>query len=74
MPLDKFQIDGYNQEDESLLEYVVNVANVFAPDIVIDNGVPYKCDSQAPLIFRRRYNNDRLNVYFSYKDYIKVRN
>lgn len=74
MPLDKFQIDGYNQEDESLLEYVVNVANVFAPDIVIDNGVPYKCDSQAPLIFKRRYNNDRLNVYFSYKDYIKADN
>lgn len=72
MPLDKFQIDGYNQEDESLLEYVVKVANVFAPDIVIENGVPYKYDSQAPIIFKRRYNNDKLNVYFSYKDYIKT--
>lgn len=72
MPLDKFQIDGYNQEDESLLEYVVKVANVFAPDMVIENGVPYKYDSQAPIIFKRRYNNDKLNVYFSYKDYIKT--
>ena len=73
MPIDRFQIDNYNNDENSLLEYVINVANEFIPDIVLDkNGTPYKAESQAPLIFKRRYNNDKLNVYFSYKDYIKA--
>ncbi len=73
MPIDRFQIDNYNNDENSLLEYVINVANEFIPDIVLDeNGIPHKVESQAPLIFKRRYNNDKLNVYFSYKDYIKT--
>lgn len=72
MPIERFHLDNYNKEEDSLLEYVINIANEFAPDIVIDNGVPYKCDSQAPLIFKRRYNNGKLNVYFRYEDYIKA--
>lgn len=73
MPIDKFHIDTYKKEEENLLEYVINVANEFAPDIVIDEmGTPYKVESQAQLIFKRRYNNGILNVYFRYEDYIKT--
>lgn len=73
MPIDRFQIDNYSNDENSLLEYVINVANEFAPDIVLDeNGIPYKVESQAPLIFMRRYNNGNLNVYFRYEDYIKA--
>ncbi len=73
MPIDKFHIDTYNEREDNILEYVIKVANVFAPDIVFDErGTPYKIDSQAPFIFKRRYNNGVLNVYFSYEDYIKT--
>ncbi len=54
MPIDKFEIEQYYTEHEDLLEYVINVANEFAPDISIDDsGVPYKGASQAPIIFKR---------------------
>lgn len=73
MPIERFHIDNYSNDENSLLEYVINVANEFSPDIVLDeNGTPYKVESQAPLIFKRRYNNSKLNVYFRYEDYIKV--
>lgn len=73
MLIDRFQIDNYSNDENSLLEYVINVANEFAPDIVLDeNGTPYKVESQVPLIFKRRYNNGNLNVYFRYEDYIKA--
>lgn len=73
MPIQRFQIDNYSKEENNLLEYVINVANEFAPDIVIDeNETPYKVESQAPIIFKRRYNNGKLNVYFRYEDYIKA--
>lgn len=73
MPVDRFQIDNYSKVENNLLEYLINVANEFAPDIVLDeNGVPYKVESQAPIIFKRRYNNGKLNVYFRYEDYIKA--
>lgn len=72
MPIERFQIDNYSKDENNLLEYVINVANEFAPDIVIDeNGTPYKIESQAPSIFKRRYNNGKLNVYFRYEAYIK---
>ena len=70
MPIDKFEIDRHNVEHEDILEYVINVANEFAPDISIDdNGVPYKGVSQAPIIFKRRYNQGKLNTFFNYEDY-----
>lgn len=70
MPIDKFEIDRHNIEQEELLEYAINVANEFAPDISIDDsGVPYKGMSQAPFIFKRRYNNGKLNTYFKYEEY-----
>lgn len=75
MPIERFLIDDNYKEENNLLEYVINVANEFAPDIVLDeNGTPYKVESQAPLIFKHRYNNDKLNVYFRYDDYIKSHN
>ncbi|MCM1033857.1 MAG: hypothetical protein NC405_08930 [Odoribacter sp.] len=68
--IDTFHIDCYDEREEYLLEYVVAVANEFAPDISIDDsGVPYKGMSQAPFIFKRRYNNGKLNTYFKYEDY-----
>lgn len=73
MPIDRFQTDNYSNDENNLLEYVINVANEFAPDIVFDEkGTPYKVESQAPLIFKRRYNSGKLNVYFHYEDYIKA--
>lgn len=73
MPIKRFQIDNYSNDENNLLEYVISVANELAPDIVLDeNGTPYKVESQAPLIFKRRYNNGKLNVYFHYEDYIKA--
>ena len=73
MPIKRFQIDNYSNDENNLLEYVIRVANELAPDIVLDeNGTPYKVESQAPLIFKRRYNNGKLNVYFHYEDYIKA--
>ncbi len=54
MPIERFQIDNYSKEENNLLEYVIKVANEFAPDIVLEeNGTPYKVESQAPLIFKR---------------------
>ncbi|MBD5209963.1 MAG: hypothetical protein HDS77_01640 [Bacteroidales bacterium] len=73
MLIERFQIDNFSNNEHELLEYVINVANEFVPDIVIDEtGSPYKVESQAPIIFKRRYNNGKLNVYFSYADYIKA--
>lgn len=73
MPIDKFEIDRHNLEHEDLLEYVINVANEFTPDISIDeNGMPYRGVSQAPFIFKHRYNSGKLNTYFKYEDYIST--
>lgn len=71
MPIDKFHIDCYDAEEESLLEYMIVVAYKFNPDFVFEpDGTPIAVDSQAPAIFKRRYNNGRLNVNFSYEDYV----
>ncbi|MBD5171586.1 MAG: hypothetical protein HDT07_06230 [Bacteroidales bacterium] len=73
MPIDQFQIDKYSTDEDNLLEYVIKVADVIAPDIVFgDSGTPYNVDSLAPSIFKRRYNRRELNVYFHYEDYIKT--
>ncbi|MCM1070621.1 MAG: hypothetical protein NC210_04240 [[Clostridium] fimetarium] len=70
MPIERFQTDNYSQYEDSLLDYVINVANHIAPDVFIDeSGTPYKVASQAPLIFKRRYNDGKLNVFFNYEDY-----
>ncbi|MDE6336319.1 MAG: hypothetical protein K2L34_07090 [Muribaculaceae bacterium] len=63
----------YDPEEEDLLEYVIAVANKFAPDFIYDNsGTVYKSDSQAPFIFKRRYNFGKLNRDFTYSDYIRT--
>ncbi len=73
MPIDKFHLDTYNESEDNISEYVIKVANAFAPDIALDgSGTPYKVESQAPLIFKHRYNNGSLNVFFCYEDYIRV--
>lgn len=71
MPIDKFDTDNYRKEQYDLLEYLVAVADRVAPDIAKDTeGNMYTTDSQAPHIFMRRYNSNRLNTRFSYPDYI----
>lgn len=72
MPIERFDTEKYNEEEENLLEYMIAVADRFAPDIVIgSDGMAYEVDSQAPLMFKRRYNQGKLNVSFSYADYLK---
>lgn len=72
MPIERFNTENYNKGEESLLEYMTAVADRFAPDFVFDSeGNAFEVDSQAPFIFKRRYNNGKLKVSFSYADYIK---
>ncbi|MDE6195168.1 MAG: hypothetical protein K2M83_14445 [Muribaculaceae bacterium] len=72
MPIERFNTENYDKGEESLLEYMTAVADRFAPDFVFDSeGNAFEVDSQAPLIFKRRYNNAKLKVSFSYADYIK---
>ena len=71
MPVEKFQTEVYDEGEANILEYMIKVADVFAPDIAFDsNGTPHKVDSQAPFIFKRRYNNGILNVYFNHEEYL----
>lgn len=71
MPIERFNTENYNKGEESLLEYMTAVADRFAPDFVFDSeGNAFEVDSQAPFIFKRRYNNAKLKVSFSYADYI----
>lgn len=73
MQKDKFHIECYDAKDEELLEYVTAVADEFAPDISIDDrGVPYKGASQAPFIFKRRYNNGSLKAIDKYSIYKQI--
>ena len=72
MPIVRFDTESYNKEEENLLEYLIAVADRFAPDLVIgSDGNAYEVDSQAPLIFKRRYNQGKLKASFSYADYLK---
>lgn len=72
MPVERFNTECYNKKEEELLEYVIAVADRFAPDVVIgSDGIAYEVDSQAPLIFKRRYNGHTLKATFTYSDYIK---
>ena len=71
MPIERFNTENYNKGEESLLEYMTAVADRFAPDFVFDSeGNAFEVDSHAPFIFKRRYNNGKLKVSFSYADYI----
>lgn len=73
MPIERFETETYNREEENLLEYLTAVADRFAPDIAFgSDGEAYEVDSQAPLMFKRRYNGGRLNVSFVYEDYIRT--
>ncbi len=72
MPVEKFHVDCFDAEEENLLEYVTVVSDKFSPDFVFEtDGTPISVDSQAPSIFKRRYNNGELSVRFSYEDYMK---
>lgn len=73
MPIDKFHIDSYDAEEENLLEYMTTVADKFCPDFIFEaNDNPIPVDSQAPFIFKRRYNKQRLNGNFRYGEYMKT--
>lgn len=73
MPIDKFHIDSYDAEEENLLEYMTTVADKFCPDFIFESdGNPIPVDSQAPFIFKRRYNQQKLNGNFRYEEYMKT--
>lgn len=73
MPIDKFHIDCYDAEEENLLEYMTTVADKFCPDFIFESdGTPIPVDSQAPFIFKRRYNQQKLNGNFHYEEYMKT--
>lgn len=73
MPIDKFHIDCYDAEEENLLEYITTVADKFCPDFIFESdGKPIPVDSQAPFIFKRRYNQQKLNGNFRYGEYTKT--
>lgn len=72
MPIDKFLTDQYDLEEENLLEYLTTVALKFCPDFVFEaDGTAVAVGSQAPFIFKRRYNNGKLDMPFDYNNYIK---
>lgn len=72
MPIERFNTESFVKEEEELLEYVYAVADKFAPDIVISSdGKAYEVDSQAPFLFKRRYNNGILNARLSYADFMR---
>lgn len=73
MPIDKFHIDCYDAEEENLLEYITTVADKFCPDFIFESdGKPIPVDSQAPFIFKRRYNQQKLTGNFRYGEYMKT--
>lgn len=70
MPIDKFDTEHFNAAEDNLLEYVIAVADKIAPDYCIMDNNAYEVDSQAPVIFRQRYNNNTLSTAFlSYHDF-----
>lgn len=72
MPIDRFHTDCYNAVEDRLLEYVTAVADRIAPDFAFTpDGNACATDSQAPFMFRRRYNRGKLNAGFSYGAYIR---
>ena len=72
MPIEKFTTEDYNALEDALLEYVNAVAEVYAPDFAFDaDGMAYPTESQAPRIFRIRYNKGFLTGGFSYEDYTR---
>ena len=71
MPIDQFHTERYIPDEENLLEYVIAVADAIAPDIAFDAlSNPGLCDSQAPHIFKRRYNYGQLKADATYEEYI----
>lgn len=70
MPLENFAIDKYNPAEEDLLEYLITVADYYAPDLAHDaNGTICLADSQAPRTFKYRYNHGLLSQNFSFNEY-----
>ena len=73
MPIDKLNIDCYDAEEENLLEYMAVVADKFCPDFIFEaDGNPIPVDSQAPFIFKRRYNQQKLQSNFHYEEYART--
>lgn len=72
MAVDKFHIENHDAEEEKLLEYMTVVSDKFCPDFVFEaDGNVIPVDSQAPFIFKRRYNQRKLSEDFNYEEYKK---
>ena len=71
-PIEKFSFQ-YNVEEYKLLEYVYPVAQEYAPDFDYNEntGESYMVVSQAPDIFKGRYNARKLRHKFTVEEYMQ---
>ena len=71
-PIEKFAFQ-YNVEEYKLLEYVYPVAQEYAPDFDYNEntGESYMVVSQAPDIFKGRYNARKLRHKFTVEEYMQ---
>lgn len=71
-PIEKFSFQ-YNVEEYKLLEYVYPVAQEYAPDFDYNKntGESYMVVSQAPDIFKGRYNARKLRHKFTVEEYMQ---
>lgn len=69
--IEKFSFQ-YNEEEYKLLEYIYPVAQEYAPDFDYDEetGESYMVASQAPDIFKGRYNAGKLQHKFTVEEYM----
>ena len=75
MPVQQFTLSQYVQKEAELLEYVLQTAQFYKPDFDFDeeSGETYQLPSQAPDIFKVRYNRGLLKCPFTYQSYISKR-
>ena len=71
-PIENFSFQ-YNEEEYSLLDYIYPVAQEYAPDFDYneDTGESYMAVSQAPDIFKGRYNTRKLRHKFTVEEYMQ---
>ncbi|MDR0872599.1 MAG: hypothetical protein LBN27_03895 [Prevotellaceae bacterium] len=67
-PIAKFTFETYVEEEDKLVEYIVSIADEYAPRYDFDGQQM----SNAPDMFKVRYNSGEIfkNTRFSFKDYV----
>jgi len=72
-PIDKFNLENYVKEEDELLEYIVSIADEYAPSVDYENRC--QSHSNAPYVFQNRYNSGEIwkNIKFSFEDYVNIK-